>query len=66
MPEQLDAQISTLIADVDATGSVDNAAFRDALDQARTAMEDAFDRGADGATLVYARARVVDAVLKRL
>lgn len=63
---QLDAQIAGLIAEVDATGSVDNAAFRAALDRAREAMEDAFDRGADGATLVYARARIVDAVLRRL
>ena len=66
MTAELDSKLQDLIADVCACEAVDTARWRDALDTLRLTLENAFDYGADGATLVYARARLVDAILIRL
>lgn len=61
-----ESALSAIVEEIGATDSVDKTALRTQLKRASAALEQAFDEGADGATLVYERARVVDAVLRQL
>ncbi len=64
--ETLEHTLATLIQDIETCTDVETPLWREALESSRVALEAAFDAGADGATLVYARARIVDAILTRL